>query len=234
MAEVVSQPLLWAHLTAAGSLLALAAGRRSRVATVVFFACLAAAHLVTWQTSGIFRSFERFGGDGAGLFRQMSRSVIAIEEFDPSHQVRLWYDLQEEHGRAYDAVASAFLLCPRMVNLGFPNLPTRRLCDGEELRPGMTIAVLSDDAAAFEQAAGALKRVGFQARLLGREEIPGPIPDFALTFVRAEEPGGDDLRQLDLRPSLRSAERPLDVVAVRDPELVRQEPALQALEVGLQ
>ena len=193
-AELVPAPLLLAHLAAAGALLALASARRRRVTVVVFFACLAAAHLLSWQTAAVFRSFERFAGDGAGLFRQMSRSVLAIEEFDPKQQVRLWYDLEDRYGRVYDAVASAFLLCPRMINLDFPDLPDRRLCDGEHLAPGMTIAVLSNDAAAFDKAARTLFGLGFEARLLGREEIPGPIPGYALTYLRAEEP------RIDLPP----------------------------------
>jgi 4-amino-4-deoxy-L-arabinose transferase-like glycosyltransferase len=205
-AEVVPAPLLWAQVAAAGALLALASARRKRATVVAFFACLAAAHLVIWQTSGIFRSFDRYGGDGAGLFRQMSRSVLAIEEFDPTQQVRLWYDLGDPYGQVYDAVATAFLLCPRMINLGFPDLRDRRLCDGVQLAPGMRIAVLSNDAAAFDRAAQTLDRLGFEVHLLGREEIPGPIPGYALTFLRAEEP------ELDLPP-----DDPLDPLAPATP-----------------
>lgn len=192
--DVLHAPFLWAHIAAAGTLLVLAAGHRTRAAVVTFFACLAAAHLVIWQTSGIFRAFESYGGDGPGLFGQMSRSVIAIEEFDPSQKVRLWYDLDADHGRVYDAVASAFLLCPRMVNLDFPVLPGLRLCDGRELTPGMMIVILSDDARDVEKAADALERLGFEAQLLYREEVPGPIPRFGLTFLRV------DLRAIEQAP----------------------------------
>jgi 4-amino-4-deoxy-L-arabinose transferase-like glycosyltransferase len=157
----------------------------ARAVLAVFFG-LAVSQLLVRQEGTIFRQFERHGGDGRGLFSQVGRAVTAIETFDPSENVRLWYEDGEEDGVIYDAVASAFLLCPRMINLDFPSLPAARMCDGLPLGPGVPIAVLSADPAAFAKADAAMRGVGLSARLLGREEIPGPSHGFAITYLRTE------------------------------------------------
>lgn len=155
-------------------------------AVLLAFLCLALCQLLVRQGGSIFWTFEGHGGDGRGLFLQLSRAVTAIESFDPSQNARLWYDAAEQEGVVYDAVASAFLLCPRIVNLSFPNLPDTRMCDGVQLGPGVPVAILSTDPAAFEKADAAIRAVGLSARLLGREEIEGPARGFAITYLRTE------------------------------------------------
>jgi len=160
--------------------------RESRTrAILAVFLCLAVSQFLVRQGGRIFWQLERYGGDGRGMFSQVARAVMAIEVFDPSHDVRLWYDYEAKDGEIYDAVASAFLLCPRMINLGFPNLPDTRMCDGAPLVPGVPIAILSADPSAFEKADKTLRGVGLSAHLLGREEIPGPSRGFTITYLRS-------------------------------------------------
>jgi len=173
---------LSAGLAVAAAVWLRVSGRRAILAV---FLGLAISQLVVRQAGTIFRQFERHGGDGRGLYSQLTRAVRAIEAFDPSHDVRLWYDYDAEDGVVYDAVASAFLLCPRMINLGFPDLPDARMCDGAPLGPGVPIAILSADPSAFEKADAALRGVGLSARLLGREVIPGPSRGFTITYLRS-------------------------------------------------
>ncbi len=151
------------------------------------FLCLALSQFLVRQGGTIFEQFEHHDGDGRGLFRQLSHAVTAIERFDPSQNARLWYDLDEHDGRIYDAVASAFLLCPRMIGLDFPDIQAGRMCDGVQLGPGVPIAILSADPAAFKKAATALHSIGLSAQFLGWEEIDGPSRGFALTYLRTEK-----------------------------------------------
>lgn len=159
-------------------------GGRSALLTV--FVSLALVHLLIRQGGTIFWEFERHGGDGHGLYSQMGRAVGSLDTFDPSHRVRLWYDYEAEDGIVYDAVASVFLLCPNMVNLEFPALASVRMCDGALLAPGVRVAVLSADPSAFEKAEAALRNVGLSARLIRREEIPGPSRGFTITYLEPE------------------------------------------------
>jgi hypothetical protein len=155
-------------------------------AVLAVFLCLALSQLLVRQGGGAFWDFEKYGSDGRGLFLQMSHAVRAIDIFDPSRNARLWYNKDGEQGRVYDAVASAFLLCPRMINLDFPDLPDARMCDGVQLGPGMSVAILSADPAAYEKADAAIRRIGLSSRLLKREEIEGPSRGFAITYLRTE------------------------------------------------
>ncbi|HET9225386.1 MAG TPA: glycosyltransferase family 39 protein [Thermoanaerobaculia bacterium] len=158
-------------------------GRR---ALLTVFVSLALVYVLIRQGGTIFWEFERHGGDGHGLYSQVGRAVGSLDSFDPSHRVRLWYDYQAEDGIVYDAVASVFVLCPNMVNLEFPKLTSPLMCDGAPLAPGVRVAVLSADPAAFEKADAALRKVGFSARLIRREEIPGPSRGFAITYLEPE------------------------------------------------
>lgn len=156
-------------------------------ATLALFLGLALSQAMVRQGGATFWKSQRYGGDAQGLFLQISRGILAIERFDPSHQVRLWYDMEEErNGVFYDALASAFLLCPRMVSGDFPDLHGGRMCDGVQLGPGVPVAVLSTDPDAFEKARTSLQGVGLSARLLAREEIAGPARGFAITYLRTE------------------------------------------------
>lgn len=169
-----------------GAVLVLARKATGTRAVLFAFLCLALCQLLIRQGGSIFWTFEGHGGDGSGLFLQLSRAVTAIESFDPSQNARLWYDSAEEGGPVYDAVASAFLLCPRMINPSFPNLSDARMCDGVQIGPGVPVAILSADPAAFAKADAAIRAVGLSTRFLGREEIEGPSRGFAITYLRTE------------------------------------------------
>ncbi|HEX6861373.1 MAG TPA: hypothetical protein VF414_01075, partial [Thermoanaerobaculia bacterium] len=179
-------PSLLAGLVALASV-TLARWRTGRALAVVgVFVCLAVSQLLVRQGGSIFWQFESYGGDGRGLYSQMDRAMHALDAFDTTRQLRLWYDDGAENGIVYDALASAFLLCPRMVNLDFPDLENPRMCDGVHLVGGMRIAVLSSDPSALEKADTALRHIGLKAHPLGREEIPGPVRNFAITYLYSE------------------------------------------------
>ena len=57
---------------------------------------------------------------------------------------------------------------------------------GVQLGPGVPVAILSADPAAFEKADAAIRSLGLSTRFLGREEIAGPSRGFALTYLRTE------------------------------------------------
>ncbi|MEA2559120.1 MAG: hypothetical protein QOH06_624 [Acidobacteriota bacterium] len=190
IAVLASAPALFALLAALGAVSGAILAARWRTggarAVIVVFLCLAVSQLLVRQAGSIFWQFERHEWDGHGLYSQMDHAVRAIDAFDSSRALRLWYDDGAEDGLVYDALASAFLLCPRMVNFNFPDLQTPRMCDGVHLVPGMQIAVLSADPSAFEKAAAALRAIGLSSRRLKREEIPGPSRGFAITYLRCE------------------------------------------------
>ena len=186
MSTLFPSTVLLALPVGLGVVLVLARKATGERAILLAFLCLALSQLLVRQGGSIFREFERHGGDGRGLYLQMSHAVAAIESFDPSQNARLWYDADEKDGGVYDAVASAFLLCPRMINLDFPDLPEARMCDGVQLGPGVPIAILSADPAAYEKADAAIRGIGLSSRLLKREEIAGPSRGFAITYLRTE------------------------------------------------
>jgi 4-amino-4-deoxy-L-arabinose transferase-like glycosyltransferase len=189
IAALSSAPALLAPPALLAALAAMAAARwrtGGARAVIAVFLCLAVSQLLVRQGGTIFWQFERHGWDGYGLYSQMDHAVRAIDAFDPSRELRLWYDDGAEEGIVYDALASAFLLCPRMINFDFPDLQSPRMCDGADLKPGVQIAVLSADPSAFEKADAALRTIGLSARRLGREEIPGPSHGFAITYLRSE------------------------------------------------
>ena len=186
MSTLFPSTVLLALPAGLGVVLVLARKAAGARAVLLAFLCLALSQLLVRQGGSIFWNFEKHGGDGRGLFLQMSHAVTAIESFDPSQNARLWYDAEEKDGGVYDAVASAFLLCPRMINLDFPDLPDARMCDGVQLGPGVPIAILSADPAAFEKADAAIHGIGLSSRLLRREEIEGPSRGFAITYLRTE------------------------------------------------
>lgn len=182
----LSAPVVLALLAALASV-AFARWRTGGARAVVgVFLFLAVSQLLVRQAGGIFWQFESYGGDGRGLYSQMDRAMHALEAFDTTRQLRLWYDDGAEDGIVYDALASAFLLCPRMVNLDFPDLENPRMCDGVHLVGGMRIAVLSSDPSALEKADTALRHIGLKAHALRREEIPGPVRNFAITYLYGE------------------------------------------------
>lgn len=184
--RVAPFPVLLALVLGLGA--AVVVGRRPPrpQAVLGLFVTLALSQLLVRQGGTIFWGFLRHGDDGRGLYEQLSHAVTSIDTFDPSETVRLWYRLNTDQGGIYDAVASAFLLCPRMIGMSFPDPAGGRMCDGVQLGPGVAVAILSADPAAFEKAEASLQEIRLSARLLRREEIEGPSHDFAITYLRTE------------------------------------------------
>jgi hypothetical protein len=189
--ELMRYPTLLPFAAGAAAAAVLWLGAKGPRAGVAFLVCLGLAQVLMSNVSPIFRRFDGFDGRGGGLFLQLDRGVAAIRESDPSHRTRLWYDLGEKNGGLYDAIASAFLFCPQMINHEFPHLGDGRACDSTPLGPGLRIALLSSRPDAFAQAAESLHGIGLSSRFVGRREIPGPAADFAITFLEtapAESP----------------------------------------------
>ncbi len=171
----VTAPLL---LGLAGVAVLVSGARGAAAAAVLLLAAASSQALIKTR---VHQRPEDLARD---LFLQMDQAVVAIERSDPTFTTWLWYNYDEENGQVFDAVASAYLFSPCVVNLGFPNLPGPTVCGNASLAPGQRIAVLSDHANAFAEATQALARVGLGAQQLDREEIEGPIAGFAVTFLR--------------------------------------------------
>jgi hypothetical protein len=121
---------------------------------------------------------------GGPLFLQMDRAGALIDQVDPTRRLRLWYDEKEvPHGRVFDAIACAFLLGPRMVNLSFPQLPQAVLQDGLPLEPPQRIVVLSSRQDVLSAATASMEKLGFGVQLIEQVPVPGPVPNFLLTFL---------------------------------------------------
>ena len=179
-------------LAAVAAMLALRAPWRAFARALGFVALLAAAQYLQRDDGDLFWHLARLGGDrdSRGLFLQMAAAVEAVEAFDPLHTTRLWYDRDESAGHEIDAIAAAHLLCPRMINLSFPDIEGGRMCDGSMLAPGVPVVVLSTDARAEELAVEAIASVGLASRRVGSRVVTGPIPGLTLTFLRIEAPAG--------------------------------------------
>ncbi|HYG65827.1 MAG TPA: hypothetical protein VEL74_24820, partial [Thermoanaerobaculia bacterium] len=153
---------------------------------------LAICQLLAWEPSNSGQGFSRFGGDTRGAFRQVAQASALIDSRDPALGIRLWYTITPDDSNLLaDMVSSTFLVCPSMVGGNFPALIFGAvMCDGTPLVAGQRIAVLSTDPAAFDQADRSLRGVGLAARLLERQEIAGPVPGFAVTFLEAVPAAG--------------------------------------------
>lgn len=123
--------------------------------------------------------------DQAGLFLQLDRGLSALRDLDPSLHLRLWYDEREPSWKFFDTLASTVMLCPRLLTTRFPDAAGGRTCDGQQLGPGVKIAVLSARPEAADLAAASLRAIGLGCRRLGERSIPGPIT-FHVTFLETE------------------------------------------------
>jgi hypothetical protein len=159
--------------------------RRSFRAALTAMLCLAASQGLARQAAISLHDFvHHFDGDARGFFLQAGRSFTLLQDADPSHQLRIWYErFDGDAGRLGDMIASTFLLCPRMVGDEFPRLANDRMCDGTQLVPGTRIAVLSARPDAAAQAQASLQGVGLAGRVTARHEIGGPVHGFAITFL---------------------------------------------------
>ncbi len=123
-------------------------------------------------------------GRARELYVQMDGAFRAIDDNDPERRARLWYDFGEPHGLVLDGIASAFLLCPRMVGNAFPAIEGGQMCDGSEIAPGALLVVLSERADAESLARRALAGLGFDARSERELAVPGPAAELRLRFLR--------------------------------------------------
>jgi hypothetical protein len=115
------------------------------------------------------------------LFLQMDEASRQIDREDPSGKLLLWYGLTAPGGDAFDAIATSFQLCPRVVSTNFPGFHSPGVvCDGRVLEPGLTFAILSKDPGAFDLARRSLERSGLSARLIDSTFVPGPIENFQI------------------------------------------------------
>jgi hypothetical protein len=170
-------------------------GARGLRATVAFLLFFNLSQVLVSNVASIFRRFDGFDGKGAGLFLQLHGGIEAVRQGDPTRKSRLWYDLGGQHAGLYDSVASAFILCRRMINYRFPTIDEPKDCDGEALVPGQQIAVFSSRPDALALATAALSKVGLESRFVRRQVIPGPAEGFTITFVeivRGAESALDD------------------------------------------
>jgi hypothetical protein len=166
-----------------GCVLIAASGRRGPRAALLFLVFLAASQLVL---RGYLRAGERFkphDGSIRRFFLQVDGTVSALREMAPALRLRLWYNQDEDRMKFYDTVASTLILCGHILTTSFPDTAGGRMCDGEPLGPGLTIAVLSQRPDAASLALGSLARAGFRAHLVRRTVIPGPAPPFAIVFL---------------------------------------------------
>jgi hypothetical protein len=187
----------WSGGFAAGSSLALlvplclglglvvvpAAGRRGLLPALFLLGSLALSQAVVAQ-----RALAPRGGpwtDQAGTFLQLDRSLSALRDLDPSLHLRLWYDDREPAWKFFDTLASTVMLCPRLLTTHFPDAAGGRTCDGQQLGPGVKVAVLSARPEAGDLASAALRAIGLGCRRLGERSIPGPAT-FHMTFLETE------------------------------------------------
>jgi hypothetical protein len=160
-----------------------AAGRRGLLPALFLLGSLALSQAIVAQHSLASR-----GGpwtDQAGLFLQLDRSLSALRDLDPSLRLRLWYDDREPAWKFFDTLASTVMLCPRLLTTHFPDAAGGRTCDGQQLGPGVKVAVLSARPEAADLAAAALRAIGLGCRRLGERSIPGPAT-FHMTFLETE------------------------------------------------
>jgi hypothetical protein len=179
-------PLWPAMLPAAGLVLLVLARGRGRGAGISLGVLLLCSNLLIRANGGIFWQFEPLGSHGRASYLQMAEAIASIERQDPSHRIRLWYDQSGPAGQTLDAVATAFLLCPRLLSFTFPATDGGRMCDGEQLAAGQEIALLSTAPAAADEAVAALTSIGLSAEVIGRQPIPGPVAELTVTFLRSE------------------------------------------------
>jgi hypothetical protein len=187
----------WSGAFAAGSSLAVllplclgsgmvvvpAAGLRGPLAALLLLGSLALSQAIVAQPALAPR-----GGpwtDQAGVFLQLDRCLSALRDLDPSLHLRLWYDDREPASKFFDTLASTVMLCPRLLTTRFPDAAGGRTCDGQQLGPGIKIAVLSARPEAADLAAASLRAIGLGCRRLGQLSIPGPAA-FRMTFLKTE------------------------------------------------
>lgn len=168
----------------AGLVVVPAAGLRGPPAAVLLLGSLAVSQLIVAQRA-LAPATGSWQDDRRGNFLQVDRTLTALRELDPSLHLRLWYDDREPAARFFDTLASAVMLCPRLLTTRFPDVAGGRTCDGQQLGPGVKVAVLSADPRAAELAAAALRSIGLGCRRLGERTIPGPAA-FHMTFLETE------------------------------------------------
>jgi hypothetical protein len=116
----------------------------------------------------------------ADAFQQISKTIDAVRAEVGVEAARLWFDVNEkEVGRRFDAIASAFLLCPHLVNEDFPKLNASLMCDHQEIRAETRIILLSSQENALELATDALGDLTLNTRLHTTMRVDGATPFYS-------------------------------------------------------
>jgi hypothetical protein len=149
-----------------------ATGLRGALPAIFLLGSLALSQALVAQRALARRGFP--GTDQKGMFLQVDRGLSALREVDPNLHLRLWYDDREAAWPYFDSLASTVMLCPRLLTTTFPDAGGGRTCDGQQLRPGVKVVVLSARPEAAELAAAGLRSVGLGSRRVGEQLIPGP------------------------------------------------------------
>jgi hypothetical protein len=162
----------------------IATGRQGLRAAILVVLFVVASQLVNRMPVRNAANLRPEYADTCRFFRQLDGALSALRQADPNLGVRLWYDNDDAASPFYDTLATAWRLCGRLVTYSFPDVAGGRMCDGQPLRPGMKVAVVSgrpppESAAAAERA---LATIGLRARWLGVASIPGPVSPVTMSF----------------------------------------------------
>lgn len=114
----------------------------------------------------------------------IAQSVQAVRAIEPNGNLLFWYQADETMGNYYRAVASTYLWGYTLLNERFPSL------DGADTHiPAVQnqIVILSNDAAAFQKAATALRQRGYTVQIIAERRIQGGSIGWNMIFVALEQ-----------------------------------------------
>jgi hypothetical protein len=111
------------------------------------------------------------------------RGVKIGRATDHTADFKFWYDVKEDTGSVYTALASCYLWGWRMVNTHFPEIdkPENVLALKDT-----KVLILSEDPAILDRANASLHRIGMEARLIKQCPVHQSSVNFFMTFVRLE------------------------------------------------
>lgn len=190
VAAAVRLPALLVAAAAGVGVLLPAAGVRRVPALGALLASLSLSGLLARELGRVDGELDVLTADRASLYRQIDAAVAFVRGVEADAPVRFWLDQNEAWGDAYYALASARLVCHRLVSGDFPNVHSGIQCDGARLAPDQRIVVVTSPAraSAFEEARRALEEIRLGVRLRERVEIPGPAPMALLVLDVLEAP----------------------------------------------
>jgi hypothetical protein len=172
-----------------GALLALGLrGRRAASLTAAILAFSAGL----WSAGQLFPtrlSFDLYGYDKRGVFREIDQCVDWLERVDPERKAHPWFNADESAGLLFDLVASTSVSNYRFLGLGFPAIENAWTRDDAPLAPGLTAYVMTQSRTPFSDAREALRRRGFDARLEAQGVADGPAGHVSLLLITVAESG---------------------------------------------